>query len=86
MLLYDYVAGGLQVVSMDNGSEFHNAVVASLLEKFGVVVRTGAVKHPQPQGAAERFNHTLINAMCKTLDELSNWRLDLYFVLYYYRL
>ena len=49
-----------RVVRSDNGSEFCNRVVSSLLDKFGVHVRRGAVRHPQSQGAAERFKRKLL--------------------------
>ena len=78
--------GPPDVVRLDNGSEFANAIVESLFQKFGVRVRTGAVRHPQSQGAAERTNRTLLTIMRKTMEESSSWKEDLDMILYYYRI
>ena len=77
--------GPPQVIRSDNGSEFCNSVVKSLFEVFGVTVKHGAVRHPQSQGAAERFNRTLLTLIRKTLDEADDWRASLDLLLYYYR-
>ena len=42
--------GAPDVVRVDNGTEFRNAVVESLFRLLGVRVRSGAVHHPQSQG------------------------------------
>ena len=44
-----------QVVRTGNGTKFQNAVVRSLFQSFGVVVKWGAVRHPQSQLSSERF-------------------------------
>ena len=69
--------GPPQVVRTDNGTEFQNAVVRSLFQFFGVVVKTGAVRHPQSQGSAERFNRTLLGLIRKVLDDSHTWKEDL---------
>ena len=69
--------GPPNVVHMDNGSEFRNALVESVFKYFGVRVKTGAVRHPQSQGTAERFNRTLLGLIRKLDDKSSSWRNDL---------
>ena len=77
--------GPPDVVRVDNGTEFANAIVESLLETFGVRVRTGAVRHPQSQGSAERFNRTLLTMIRKVIEDSSTWKADLDVLLFYYR-
>eukprot|EP00117_Sycon_ciliatum_P016048 scpid17635/ scgid15645/ Gag-Pol polyprotein; Matrix protein p10; p20; Capsid protein p25; Nucleocapsid protein p14; Protease p15; Reverse transcriptase/ribonuclease H p90; Integrase p46 len=77
--------GAPDVVRCDNGTEFANAVVESLFQSLGVRVRTGAVRHPQSQGAAERANRTLIGLIRKVLEYSSDWKSDLRTLLFYYR-
>ncbi|XP_065196502.1 uncharacterized protein LOC135827994 [Sycon ciliatum] len=72
-------------VRMDNGSEFKNAVVRALFARFGVRVKTGAVRHPQSQGGVERANRTIITLMRKVLTEAADWKTELDLLLYYYR-
>ena len=74
------------VVRTDNGPEFQNAIVDSLLRVFGVKVCSGAVQHPQLQGTAERFNRTLLGLVRKTIDVSTDWKADLNVLLYYYRM
>ncbi|XP_065189499.1 uncharacterized protein LOC135820118 [Sycon ciliatum] len=77
--------GPPRVIRSDNGSEFCNAMVSALFDVFGVHVRHGAVRHPQSQGSAERFNRTLLNMIRKTIDSSSDWLTELQVLLYYYR-
>ena len=77
--------GSPDVVRVDNGTEFANAIVDSLFKAFGVKVRTGAVRHPQSQGTAERFNRTLLTLIRKVLEESSDWKTDLDVLLSHYR-
>ena len=72
------------MVRIDNGTEFSNAIVESLFQVFGTTVRTGAVRHPQSQGAAERFNRTLLTLIRKTLANSADWKQDLKLLLFYY--
>ena len=78
--------GPPDIVRMDNGTEFRNAICDALFQQFGVEVRTGAVRHPQSQGAAERMNRTLITLMRKVLLEASDWKSELELLLLYYRM
>ena len=77
--------GAPEVVRMDNGTEFANAVVSSLFRVFGTKVRTGAAYHPQSQGSAERMNRTLLTMIRKVLGRSSDWKDDLEVLLFYYR-
>ena len=52
---------------------------------MGVRVRTGAVRHPQSQGAAERANRTRIGLVRKVLVGSSDWKCDLRTLLFFYR-
>ena len=61
-----------------------NAIVASLFQVFGTTVRTGAIRHSQSQGAAERFNRTLLILIRKTLANSADRKQDLKLLLYYY--
>ena len=74
-----------QVVRSDNGTEFRNAVTHALFEAFEVKVQHGAVRHPQSQGAVERFNRTLLTIIRKTLDGGDDWETALDFLLFHYR-
>ena len=76
--------GAPRVVRSDNGSEFCNRVFSSLFDKFGAHVRHGAVGHPQSQGAATRFNRTLLTLIRKTVQS-RDWRVDLDMLLFYNR-
>ena len=77
--------GPPRVVRCDNGHEFRNAIVSSLLDVFGVCVRTGAVRHPQSQGGAERFNRTILTLIRKVLDTAADWLAELEILLFFYR-
>ena len=73
-----------RVIRSDNGKEFCNHIVEALFEVFGGVVHHGAVGHPQSQGAAERFNRTLLTMIRKTI-ESRDWKQDLDLLLFFYR-
>ena len=65
--------GAPEVVRLDNGTEFSNAIVESLFCLLGVRVCTGAVRHPESQGAVKRVNRTPLGLIRKVLDSPSNW-------------
>ena len=73
------------MVRCDNGPEFRDHLVEALFEVFGVVVKHGAVRHPQSQGSAERFNRTLLTLIRKAVDSGSDWETELQMLLFYYR-
>ena len=58
-------------------------MVPLLLDKFGLHVHHGAVRHPQSQGAAERFNQTLVMLIRKTVQSC-DWKADRDMLLFYY--
>ena len=76
--------GTPDVIRMDNGREFRNYIVKALLRVFGVEVKTGAVRHPQTQGMAERFNRTLLGLIRKVLEESTDWLAELPVLMHYY--
>ena len=78
--------GPPQVVRCDNGSELYNTVTKALHDAFGVDIRRGAVRHPQSQGAVERFNRTLLTLIRKVLAESDDWMTSLDLLLFYYRI
>ena len=57
-----------EIVRLDNGPEFQNAIVNALFKKVSVKVQTRAAFHPQSQGVAEWFNGTLLTLIRKTLN------------------
>ena len=69
--------GAPDVIRCDNGTEFQNSIVESLFKLMGVEVHTGAVRHPESQGAVERVNLTLLTLIRKVLETSSNWKSDL---------
>ena len=77
--------GSPEIVRMDNGTEFVNGIVESLFRVFGTTVHTGAVRHPQSQGSAERFNRTLLTLIRKLLDSSSDWKSKVLVLLHYCR-
>ena len=78
--------GAPDVVRVDNGSEFANAIVVSVFGMFVARVSTGAVRHPQSQGGAERFNRTLLGLIRKVCDESgADWKDDLDVLVHLYR-
>ena len=77
--------GPPEVIRCDNGSEFVNAVVDALFKVFGVNVQHGAVRHPQSQGTAERFNKTLLTLIRKSLEAVDDWEAALDLLLHKYR-
>ena len=70
----------------DNGSEFVIAIMSALFKSFGVRVQHGAVRHPQRQGAVERFNRTLLTLIRKTLQQEDDWEAALDLLLFRYRI
>ena len=79
------VWGAPRIMRPDNGSEFCNAIVKSLFNALGVRVRTGAVRHPQSQGSAERANPTVLALIRKTLDATEDWQEAIGMLLFQYR-
>ena len=78
--------GAPEVVRMDNGTEFRNAIMDSVFQLMGISVRNGAVRHAQSQGSAERANRTILGLIRKVLESSSDWSSDLSVLLFYYRI
>ena len=77
--------GPPRIIRCDNGTEFVNSIVSAVLKVFDVDVRHGAVRHPQSQGGAERFNRSLLTMIRKTIESSADWVTELPILLYYYR-
>ena len=77
--------GAPDVIRVDNGSEFSNAIVSSLFRLLGAKVCAGATRHPQSQGAVERANRTILGLIRKVLEYSSDWKADIETLLFYYR-
>ena len=77
--------GSPDVIRVDNGSEFRNAIVESLFRLLGAEVRPGATRHPQSQGSVERANRTILGLIRKVLEHSSDWAADIETLLFYYR-
>ena len=79
--------GPPEMVRLDNGTEFANAIVRSVFAMFGITIQTGAVRHVPTIARlhVERFNRTLLTLMRKVLSESSDWTADLNTLLYFYR-
>ena len=80
------VWGPPEVIRCDSGTELYNTITKSLYDAFGIAVRRGAVRHPQSQGAAERFNRTLLTLIRKALDESDDWPSELQLLMSYYNM
>ena len=62
--------GPPEVVRSDNGTEFVNAIVDSMLNAFFVTLKHGAVRHLQSYDAVEHFHRSLLT-MIRNLHEKS---------------
>ena len=65
--------GAPEFVRCDNGTELVNHLTSALYDAFGVRVLRGTVRHPQSQGAVERFNRTLLTLIRKTESQCDDW-------------
>ena len=59
------IMGIPEVMTTDQGKEFHNQVNAELMKVFRIDHRMTTAYHPQANGLDERLNQTLINALSK---------------------
>ena len=85
-LHYIAIFGAPRQILSDQGSEFINSVVSSLLRGIGVDRRVTSPYHPRANGITERFNATLIAALeCHAKDHPDRWHEMLDFVLFAYR-
>ena len=54
----------------DNGTELANHLTSALYDAFDVCALRGPARHPQNQGAAERFNRSLLTTPWASLVQL----------------
>lgn len=59
----------IKAIQFDNGGEFCNAIMDSILKEFGIRCRLSAPHIPQQNGLAERKNRTLIESTRCMLNE-----------------
>ncbi|KAG0425219.1 Gag-Pol polyprotein, partial [Dictyocoela muelleri] len=67
LLKHFYNQGLWSIFHTDNGTEFVNSLVSSILEKFNITSVCGMPYHPQSQGQIERFNRTLKERLRKSM-------------------
>jgi transposase InsO family protein len=74
------------IYSSDQGREFVNSVMSSLIEKTNAVHRISTAYHPQTNGLVERFNQTIQQMILKICNEDQNdWDIFLPELLFSYR-
>lgn len=77
--------GCMDTVISDQGREFVNEVVDTLMERFQTDHRITSAYHPQSNGQRERDNRTLKTALCKLVNEQGDdWDLYIPGVLFAY--
>ena len=64
-------------IGCDNGSEFNNSAVKSLLEKNNILLIKGKPYNPHSQGVVERVNRSIKNALiCEFIDKKLNFQIE----------
>ena len=61
--------GPPKVILSDQGTEFNNQLLNSLMKTVGVERRISSGYHPRTSGLVERFNHCFVEALRKVTDE-----------------
>ena len=61
------VYGSSEKFLADNGGEFANDKLISLVEQFGITIKTTAAESPWSNGIVKRHNLTLANMLDKVL-------------------
>lgn len=87
-LLWEYITifGTPKVILSDNGTEFVNSVVDSMLRMVGVEHRVTSAYHPRTNGQTERLNATIVSSLRKhAIEDRSNWDKWIPYVLLAYR-
>jgi hypothetical protein len=80
------IMGFPAIYSSDQGREFVNSVMSSLIEKTNAVHRISTAYHPQTNGLVERFNQTIQQMILKICNEDQNdWDIFLPELLFSYR-
>lgn len=86
--LLEYISffGPPEVIVSDQGTEFVNDTVRSLLTNAGIEARLTSAYNPRANGHTERFNKTLVNILKKlSEDQPTSWRSWLPFAVLAYR-
>jgi hypothetical protein len=86
--LFKYISmfGPPKCMLSDQGNEFNNKLVKSLLETAGTEHKVTSAYNPRTNGQTERFNQTLINSLRKHCEANPNdWHLWLPYILLAYR-
>lgn len=87
-LLWEYITlfGPPKVILSDNGTEFVNSVVDSMLRMVGTEHRVTSAYHPRTNGQTERMNATLVGALRKhAMQDRASWHQWIPYVLMAYR-
>ena len=86
LFIYISLFGPPQSMGSDNGSEFVNEIVDTMLSNIGIEHRVTSAYHPNTNGQCERFNATLISSLRKHCEKHpTDWVQWLPFVLMSYR-
>lgn len=85
--LFDYISlfGPPYEILSDQGKEFLNSVVESMLKMTGIEHRVTSAYHPRTNGLTEKFNHTLVKVLSKHAEQDPNWHKWIPFALLAYR-
>jgi transposase InsO family protein/predicted aspartyl protease len=71
------VFGSPRRLLTDNGSQYTSSVFDAMLISHGVVHVTTTTYNPRGDAIAERINRTLMNALKRTCEEVTDWPLHL---------
>lgn len=83
---YNSIFGPVKGLLSDEGNEFFNLLVNTMLELFGIKHIITSTYHPQTNGLTEKFNGTLIKMLRTHAEENpTNWHLCLDLVVMAYR-
>lgn len=73
ILRFIYLFGPPRILQTDNGKEFNNADLTSVMEEFKIRQVNGRPYHPQSQGRVERFNRTVIAYFMTQFVDTRDW-------------
>lgn len=79
------VYGQPAILHSDQGRNFESAILAQVLDAFGVHKTRTTAYHPQGDGMVERFNRSLLQLLRAYVDSQNDWERYLPLVLYAYR-
>ncbi len=82
LFIYISIFGPPHSIGSDNGTEFVNEIVNTMLSNIGIEHRVSSAYRPNTHGQCERFNATLISSLRKHCEKYpNNWVQWLPFVL-----